>query len=497
MVTAPAIAQRVRSLYRFDPGLLALLLVFVLLLPFSTPRIYATDETQYFVYLRSLYFDGDLDFRNEYEHFAAIGQQHGDEEIYNALLRPHPTDPPLNPQTGLLRNVAPIGAALLWSPGYILADVLVRAANLAGAQIPTDGYARPYIQAVCYMTALYSLLGLLLTYRLTRRFVGAFAGALATITVFLATPLLFYTYIAMPLAYAPGFFLFALFLTIWLGNSGSTLAARGAQRSPGTWALLGLVGGLMAITREQLGLMLLLPAVEGLVAYGRLLRAPGLPADRLKAAGELLRGHVLFLLCLALALAPQLLTYQVLNGQPLPAGTVAGKLESAGGWSPHFFDTLIHPAHGAFFWSPVLFFGLLGLGWLARTDWLLAALLALGFVCQTYINGAFGSTWHLSGAFGFRRLIECTPIFVLGLAALLAALQPRLGRWPLLLAALLLVYWNVGLVAQWAIVRPELRAGLIWEDMLYYQFVETPRQVVARFSDLLFNRCRLVENQTC
>jgi hypothetical protein len=42
-----------------------------------------------------------------------------------------------------------------------------------------------------------------------------------------------------------------------------------------------------------------------------------------------------------------------------------------------------------------------------------------------------------------------------------------------------------------------MRAGLIWEDMLYYQFVEVPRQVVGKFGDLLFNRCRIVQNQNC
>jgi hypothetical protein len=248
----------------------------------------------------------------------------------------------------------------------------------------------------------------------------------------------------------------------------------------------------MAITREQLGLMLLLPAVEGLIAYGRMLRAGDWQQFR-----KLFAGHTLFLLCLACALAPQLLTYQILNGRPMPSTVVSGKVGAAGGLSPHFFDTLIHPRHGAFLWSPVLLIGLLGLAWLARRDWLLAALLGLGFVVQTYLNGAFGTTWHLSGAFGFRRLIECSPIFILGLAALLQWLQQRVGYWPLLLVAAFLVYWNAGLVAQWAIVRPEMRAGLLWNDMLYYQFVETPRQVATKFVDLLFNRCQLVENQNC
>ncbi len=474
-----------------DPGLLLILVMFLGLLPLSTPRVVLSDEVQYYAYLRSVYFDGDLDFRNEYEHFAALGLQHGDQAVFNALLRPDAANP--NPETGLLRNVAPIGSALLWAPAFVLADLGVRVAQALGSTVPADGYARPYILAVCYMSALYGLLGLLLTYRLARRFVGVFAATLATVTVWLSTPLVFYMYIAMPWSHATAFFLFALFLSIWLHGSEQPLVTRLAQRPLWQWLLLGAVGGAMTITREQLGLLLIIPALEGLLAYYHLARA-----RRWASAGQLLLGHLLFLLGLVALLLPQLLTYQVLNGRPFPSTTVAEKLGSSGGLSPRFFDTLIDLKHGAFLWSPVLPVALLGLGWLARKDWLLAGLCAVGFLAQTYINGTFGSTWHLSGSFGFRRLIECTPIFVLGLALLLEWLRQRVGPWPLLLAALALVYWNVGLIAQWTVVRPGVaRKGLVWDGMLYYQFVEVPRQVFDKLSLLLFDRCRLVQNQTC
>jgi hypothetical protein len=212
-------------------------------------------------------------------------------------------------------------------------------------------------------------------------------------------------------------------------------------------------------------------------------------------AYRLFLGHILFLLCLALVLLPQFLTYQVLNGRPFPSTVVSGKLQGSGGVSPHFFDTLIHPEHGAFLWSPVLLIGLIGLAWLARRDWLLVVLLLLGFVAQTYINGSFGTTWHLSGSFGFRRLLACTPIFALGLAALIEQVRTRAGVLPVLAGAALLIYWNAGLIAQWAFVRPELRMGLIWDDMLYYQVVEVPTRVAGALGDLLFNRGRFLTNQ--
>jgi hypothetical protein len=503
-----------------DRGALLIVAVFLLLLPISLPRIYATDEVQYFAYLRSLYFDHDLDFRNEYEHFAELGQRNGDPAVFNALLRDNPDDPPLIPATGLYRNVAPIGSALLWAPGFVLADLLVRTANLLGARIPADGYSWPYIWAVCYMSALYALLGLLLTYRLARRFAATFDAAVATVGVWLATPLVFYTYIQMPWSHATGFFLFALFLTLWLRDTPTAqeapgeprpkpLAARLAQRSVATWLMLGLIGGLMAITREQLGLLMILPAVEGAVIYYILLTNQSATSSSVGAATQsyqqgadrspnrsltaLLTGHTIFLLAFAVALAPQILVYQTLYGRPRPSSTVSGKLE----WlSPHFLDTLLDPAHGAFLWSPILAIGLLGLAWLWRRDRLLAALLVIGFLAQTYINGAF-STWHLSRSFGFRRLIDITPIFVLGLAALLAWLRPRIGRRPLIATALLLIGWNIALIANWTVLHPsEIRPGLVWPELWRWQ-IEAPFRILSRVGDLLFRRCGFFQNGRC
>jgi hypothetical protein len=477
-------------------GMLLLTIGFVLLLPFSLPRIALSDEVQYFAYLRSLYFDGDLDFRNEYEYFAQQGLANGDPAVFNALLREDAVNP--NPVTGLLRNVAPVGSALLWAPGFVLADLWVQAANAAGAEWPRDGFSRPYLVGVSGAAALYSLLGLLLTYRLAAERSSPAAALLATAGLFLATPLVFYTYLAMAWSHSAGFFLAALFLTVWLRGRGKSLAAGEGRRSTGSWLLLGLIGGLLVMTREQLGLLLLLPLGEALYRYGRLLGRRDWRALR----GQLAQ-HLLFVATLVLAVTPQLAAYQVLNGRPLPSATVGSKLATAELGpltvliSPRFFDTLIDPAHGALLWSPLLALALLGFVPLLRKDLLLGLLALLGIAGQVYINGAFGTTWHLSGSFGFRRLIEVTPLFALALAVLIEVLQRRIGWWPLLIGMLLLVAWNVGLIAQWTLIRPELRKGLIWDGMLRYQLIEVPSQIGGRLWDVLFDRCRLTTNPGC
>jgi len=49
--------------------LLFLVALFIASLPAVTARIYSSDEVEYFSYLRSLWFDHDVSFENEYRYF--------------------------------------------------------------------------------------------------------------------------------------------------------------------------------------------------------------------------------------------------------------------------------------------------------------------------------------------------------------------------------------------------------------------------------------------
>lgn len=481
----------------YDRGVLILVGLFVLLLPLATPRVYATDEVQYYVYLRSLRFDGDLDFANDYREFAQRNPRSG---IAEGLLQPNR----IRQKTGLYGNIAPVGSAIMWAPFFLLADGLVHLANAAGAKIPADGFSWPYINAVCYASALYGFLGVVLSYRLARQYVSQFAATLATVAIWLATPLVFYMFIQMPFAHATGLFLVALFLTIWH----TTRSAAG--RSWRAWLALGLVGALMTITREQLGLFLLAPAIEALAMYAGLLRRSG----GLIAAANLAVRHSVLVVAFVIGLAPQIAVYQILNGEPRPASEVSGKLNLC---SPHMLDTLIDLdpapdfwcsgetvaglkplARGAMVWSPVLALALPGLALLWRRDRLLAVVLGMLFLAQTYINGAFGTTWHLSGAFGFRRLIECTPLFVVGLALLIDRVKERFGPGWVVLPVLLLIGWNAGLVVNATVFNAEtnLRRGLSWPELWRWQ-LEAPIKLASKIGDLLFRRCRFFENGNC
>jgi hypothetical protein len=473
-------------------GRRTLVVLFLLTLPLVTPKVRGADEIEYFSYLRSLAFDHDVEFGNEYDRFYAADPR-GLAGFKATFLDRRETE------TGRHINFAPLGCALLWSPFYLLAHAGVLAARAMGARVAADGFSFPYVAAVCYASALYGFAGLLLVHD-TLRDHGRMPEPAATLSVaslWLGTPLLYYMTLAPAFSHAPG--VFAVALLVWL----SLRAARPRSRV-WEWAAIGAVGGLAALVREQDGLFLIVPA--GLLLYVMLPRSADLPAaSHTRISWVLVRGTAMGVAA-ALAFSPQLLAYRALTGRFGPSRLVARKMS----WSsPHLLQVLFDPGHGLFAWSPLLLVATGGLVYLVfrgagvnpaplilrgrfaspglRRD--LPVLLALGLLLQVWINGAVES-WTQAGAFGSRRFVSSTPIFAWGLAGLLAAVPARRFRLAVL-GLVLFVAWNVGLVVQFGLKLMD-RQRLEWPRVAVNQVSEVPRHLVRAAWLFFTDRERLV-----
>ena len=445
-----------RALFAGGRGIV--ILSWLVTLPLVTPRIRGADEIEYFSYLRSVAFDGDLEFGNEYEHFHAQDPDGlaGFAATFLALREP---------ATGRHINFAPLGTALLWSPFYVVAHGVALVTGAAA-----DGFSAPYVAAACYASWLYGGLGLLLVQDALRRFGGMHDrdAGWATAAMLWATPLLYYMTIAPGFSHAVS--VFAVAGLVWL-----SLWAR--WRGPGAWALVGLCGGLAALVREQDALFLCIP--------GLLLVAE---ASRSRRWDELvLRGSSMVAAAVA-AFTPQLLAYRAINGTYAPSRLVIRKMS----WSsPHFGEVMFDPGHGLFLWTPILLIAVGGL-WagVSRRKDVVAAVLLLAFVAQVWINGSVES-WTQAGAFGSRRFVGATAIFAWGLAMAATALRERLG--PAFRVAVLAVFawWNVSLMVQFGLKLMD-RQSLEWPRVAVNQVTEVPRRI-ARTAVLYFtDRERLV-----
>lgn len=415
-------------------------------LPAVTTRIYASDEVQYFAFLRSLAFDGDLSFQNEYQHFYDAGA--GGAGFRETFLAERFT------AAGRRINFGTIGPALLWAPFYAVGHVV---AGITGA--PQDGYSAPYIAAVAYGSAWYGWMAIALSALIARQTVGR--GLPPAVAVLLGTPLVFYMYVAPPFSHACATFAVALFLWVWLRVR--------EHWSPAGIVALGLTGGLMGTMRDQTVFFLVPPAVDFL--------RWSLRSTVRQSPGSRVRLALIGTIATIAAYSPHLLASRAINGYIGPHESVGNKMSW---WSPHFFEVLFSPFHGWFAWTPLAVIALAGLVVLAtgRTrathrdaGWLGVCALAM-VLLQVYINGAVES-WTVAGAFGQRRFVELTPLLVLGLATVLTIERPRRGlAWA---AIAICVWWNLGLLLQFGTHRMD-RQQLTLRDNAWVTFVELPRQ---------------------
>jgi hypothetical protein len=466
---------------------LLLVCLFFLSLPAVTTRIYSSDEIQYFAYLRSVWFDRDLSFENEYQHFYDRGIAKSDGFHETFLER--------STETGRRINYGTIGCAILWSPFYLAGDLVARATGW-----PVDGFSKPYVAAVAYGSAVYGFLALVLAVLCAGRL--GFNGFVPALAVWMGTPLLFYMYVAPPFSHACSAFAVALFTYVWL-------RIRDGWSTRGLIAL-GAAGALMAMVREQDVFFAAGPALDfGLRALGGLSQGP-----------QSLRPRVQSLLVAAFAFgivfAPQAATYLILNGHVGPHSSVGRKMN----WmAPHALEVLFSPEHGFFVWTPLALPAIVGLfalflppnrlrqgfggqeGGSYTTESREATspndLVASGFrriaVClllmvalQIYVSGSVES-WTVAGAFGQRRFIALTAAMVIGLSGLRAVTGLRVSARVVAALLLICVYWNLALTAEFATGLMD-RQRLEPRKNAYDAFVTLPRQAPALVYRYFFDR---------
>jgi len=467
-MTRPA-AIAPRGIRRYLSGSLALVLLFLVSLPAVTPRIYASDEIQYFVYLRSVWFDGDLSFENEYQYFYDhnIARAHGFHETFLEM----------ETATGHRLNFGTVGSAILWAPFYLAADAGVRMARAMGSTVPADGYSRPYLAAVAYSSALYGFLALLLSVHVARRVVGR--GHLAAVIIWIGTPLFFYMYLAPAMSHANSAFAVALFVAAWL-------VVRERWSLPG-FVVLGALAALMTMVREQDAFFAVGAAIDFFWTLGRDIRE-GRREDAADRAMAALAGAAVF----GLVFVPQAWAYLVLNGRVGPEASVAAKMVWTSPWS---LLVLFSPEHGFLFWTPLALLSLGGLVALAATPRpsptagadarrIAICLLAM-FATQVYISGAVES-WTVAGAFGQRRFIGTSVLLVTGMAAAFELARGS-SRRLVAAAAAVLIWWNVGLMVQFGANLMD-RQRLELSKNAYNSFVAVPMQLPELAYRYLFRR---------
>ena len=342
-----------------------------------------SDGFYYFAYLRSLWFDGDVDLANDYRLLRLDDKPH--------LFTPTPT--------GHAQSAWSVGPALMAAPLFGVGHLVARAKSAAGADVATDGTSYPYRQAWCVAGLVWGLIGFYFCFQLASRFASTAGAALGTAGVALGSFAVWYLVKEPSMAHAPSMAAVAAFCAFW--------ARTREARSGRQWVLLGLLGGFMAAVRWQNVWFLMLPAAEWAVALAGAANARDVTRLR-----PLARQVLAFAPAVLVGLLPQLLAWKAIYGQWFAVSPISPEIRW---WDSHWRDVLWSARAGLFAWSPVLYVGAAGLIVMVRRDRLMGVTAWLILAMMTWLNGAVGD-WWAGAAYGGRRFDSALPLFAAGAA---------------------------------------------------------------------------------
>ena len=371
---------------------------------FFHPAIYS-DGVGYYAYVRSIFVDGDLRFYNELDSTQTPLRAHN---VAVGFTR-----------TGYVHNPFSAGPAIVWTPFWLLAHGITWAGQRIGLAWHLDGYAPPYVVLVTLASALAGLATMIGSFVIVRRWFTEAIAALAAITIYFGSNLLFYAQINGSFAHS-----ISAATATWFFLAVLQLDEAPTRRR---WLALGLATGLMLVTYWITVLLLIAPFLVVLRHGWRRMRQGdwyGLAWLGIGAIGSASLALLVF--------APQMFAWKTIYGSWL---VVPQGQDFVTPRNIQLAAALFSPFRGMAWWTPAYFAGLIGSAWFAlRSPWPGRALLATIVVYVIY--NASLPDWHGSDAFGMRRLAALAPVFALGLAAIFSGVRwnPTL---PVALASLL------------------------------------------------------------
>ena len=384
-----------------------------------TPGYIRPDSVAIYSWIRSIVFNGDLLFFDEWLGFGMI---RGGLPMAKEIT-----------ELGTLANHWWVGTSMVSAPYYLVAHLVAR-----WSEDSPNGFLGIYSMTLAWVSVLFGASASVIALHILRRqqiAAGAAMGAIAAIAV--GTPMLWYE-LRFPLGthMAGVAIIGALCLALFRAET---------QREIALDILCGLLFGLAVTTRLQH--FVLAPAV----------------AWHLRRSGR--SWTRLFLVGLA-SLVPwgaQAVAWTAVYGQPL--GPIAAGSSPVGGTWMIFHtialdEVLFSSFHGLLPWSPVAAFALAG--WiLERKRFPLATTFLLMFAGEWLANGLLDRYWWGGMSFGPRRFVDLAVPMMIGLGWFLARTR-RAGA----VATAAAAAWSAALAAAAAAGSLDLSDDLLPGDLV-------------------------------
>jgi len=453
-----------------------LLLLFLLSLPLLNPWVRG-DGVGYYAFARAPLIEHRLDFLHDYQHANESFREHRLDENGQPV-------PEFRTRTGHLDNHFTIGPAILWSPFLLLAHAGVLLARAFGSHVLADGFSTPYRLAMALGTAIYAFFGLLISFRLARKYVDERWALLATLGIWWASSLPVYMYFNPSWSHAHSAFVVALFLWYWHETrDGRTLRQ---------WIVLGAIAGLMLDVYYPNAMLFAVLLYEALHDYSAAFRRVTSTTPHLSL---LLARHIAFAGTLLLVLLPTFIAKWIVYGGPFESGYV--HLRDWLWTSPYLFSVLFSSNHGLISWTPILLLAVIGIFAFWRSVPRAGAAFVLAMLAFYYFIASYPD-WAGISSYGNRFFVSLTVFFILGLAVFLERFarffRTTRAAWAtscVLVACLVL--WNAGLMFQWGAHLIPARGPISFSEMERNQFRVVPREITAQLRKYLFRRKSMMD----
>ncbi|MGD8413089.1 MAG: hypothetical protein PVF33_02585, partial [Candidatus Latescibacterota bacterium] len=234
----PAKKERASIQWRPDRGTIVRLvyvaLIMVSLVVMAQIHYLVPDSSAHIAWARSMLWDGDFDFTNEYRRLGMIDREEGIE--FGAIVE----------ETRRPGNPFGMGSAILWLPFLVVMAGVAKLFAAGGADVSTNGFGSATLLAVQLGTWTYAMLSAgLMSAALKNAFedLGGTSRRAALAGALLATPLLYYVLQLPSFSHVCSMFCVALLLYLSLRWRDAWNLKRAA--------LLGAVLGLCGLVRAQ------------------------------------------------------------------------------------------------------------------------------------------------------------------------------------------------------------------------------------------------------
>lgn len=364
------------------------------------------DGIGYYAHLRSWVIDGDWNYTNEYKHLYSHENNNSTEPLSADSVQIVATT-----ADGKAENHYSPGVALLLLPFYISAQLISHIVHFFDSNFPVTGYSDLYqilsgIGAISYVVLSLWMLEQVINKTVDDREISK----LTTVSIFLATHLLYYGSFDVLNSHFASFFLIILFFYVGMLKK---VAVENIF-------LLGMIAGLLTVNRLQDGILFPLWMFF---------------QQKQTSIKIFLQNALIFCCAFFAALWPLLYHWQHTFSSFLQHTYIKNLERDTASGTIDIFGSFFHPVTGLFTKAPLLLVALLYSLYLIkqkRTEHLV--LPALFFAIQTIIITIQGG-WF-AAAYGGRMYTSSLVLFALVLGQLLLDLKRRNKNSPYMLVAL-------------------------------------------------------------